>query len=103
MSLDLLKQIIQLENLLTLRIHLRELIEIDNLNIKAPFTAVSKTFKEIKLVLPDYCRPCIIKDAISKKSDIFDISVNDKVNNKNNRKIKPRVRKRVEYDENYNF
>ena len=79
MSLDLLKQIIQLENLLTLRIHLRELIEIDNLNIKAPFTAVSKTFKEIKLVLPDYCRPCIIKDAISKKSDIFDISVNDKV------------------------
>ena len=49
MSLDLLKQIIQLENLLTLRIHLRELIEIDNLNIKAPFTAVSKTFKEIKI------------------------------------------------------
>mgnify|MGYP006999407132 CR=1 FL=1 len=33
MSLDLLKQIIQLENLLTLRIHLRELIEIDNLTI----------------------------------------------------------------------
>lgn len=75
LSKELLNEILSIDNLLSLRIHLRELIEIDNLNAKGPFTAVSKTFKELQLSLPDYCKPCIIKKSISAGSRIFDVLI----------------------------
>ncbi len=71
LSFELLSEILSLNNLLSLRIHLRQLLEIDNLNAKGPFTAVSKTYKEIKSYLPDYCKPCIIRQAIQSGSNIF--------------------------------
>ena len=79
MSKELLLKILQLENLMTLRIHLRELLEIDNLNAKGPFTAISKTYKEIKLSLPDYCKPCLIRSAVENSKDIFNISFKDNI------------------------
>lgn len=74
MSEGLLNELLNINNLLSLRIHLRELIEIDNLNAKGPFTAISKSYKELKLSLPDYCKPCNIRRAISVSDGIFDIS-----------------------------
>ena len=79
MSKELLLKILQLENLMTLRIHLRELLEIDNLNAKGPFTAISKTYKEIKRSLPDYCKPCLIRSAVENSKDIFNISFKDNI------------------------
>lgn len=78
LSKELLTQLLELENLLSLRIHLRELIEIDNLNAKGPFTAVSKTYQDIKRVLPDYCKPCNIRNAIKNQEHIFNISFKEK-------------------------
>ena len=74
LSKELLFELLSLDNLLSLRIHLRELIDIDNLNTKGPFTAISKTYKELKRSLPDYCKPCNIRYAVKNSSDIFDIS-----------------------------
>lgn len=74
LSKELLAQLLDLENLLSLRIHLRELIEIDNLNAKGPFTAVSKSYQDIKRILPDYCKPCNIREAIKNQEHIFNIS-----------------------------
>lgn len=77
LSKELLYQLLSIDNLLSLRIHLRELIDIDNLNAKGPFTAVSKTYKELKLALPDYCRPSTIRHAVAHTVDIFDISFHE--------------------------
>ena len=74
LSKELLSELISLNNLLALRILLRQIVEIDNLNAKGPFTAVSKTYKEMKQSLPDYCKPCIIRDAIKNSDNIFNIS-----------------------------
>lgn len=74
MSKELLTELLNLSNLLSLRIHLRQILEIDNLNAKGAFTAVSKTYKEIKLSLPEYCKPCIIRQAMGTTSNIFDIT-----------------------------
>ncbi len=79
LSKELLNELLNINNLLSLRIFLRELIEIDNLNAKGPFTAVSKTYKELKLSLPDYCKPCIIRKSMDSKNKIFDISFKDNV------------------------
>lgn len=77
LSFNLLNELLSINSLLSLRIHLRQIMEIDSLNAKGPFTAVSKTYKEIKLSLPDYCKPCVIRKAISNNSGIFDISFKD--------------------------
>jgi len=74
LSKELLFKLFELDNLLSLRIHLRELIDIDNLNAKGPFTAVSKTIKELLQLLPEYCKPCNIRKAINNQEEIFDIS-----------------------------
>ena len=78
LSLDLLKQLLKINTLVALRIYLRELVDIDNLNIKGgPFTAVSKTFKDIKKSLPDYCKPHIIKRAVQQENAIFNITLKE--------------------------
>lgn len=74
MSKDLFYQIVAIDNLMSLRIHLRQLAELDTLNIKAPFTAVNKTYSEIRNSLPAYCKPCIIRSIIKDNSKIFNIS-----------------------------
>lgn len=78
MSFELFKQLLKIRTLVTLRIYLRELIDIDNLNISGgPFTAVSKSFKDIKHSLPDYCKPHVIKKAIQQENEIFNITLKE--------------------------
>lgn len=78
LSKKLLFQILQINTLVALRIYLRQIISIDNLNAKGgPFTAISNTYKDIKHFLPEYCKPNIIKKAVLQKNDIFNISINE--------------------------
>lgn len=78
LSKELLLQLLQIPTLVTLRIFLRELINIDNLNIKGgPFTAVSRTFKDLKRSLPEYCKPHIIRKAVQNDTNIFHITLKD--------------------------
>lgn len=80
LSFDLLNKIIALNSLVTLRIYLRELINLDNANLKGQASVDHKTFKDIRQVLPAYCKPCIIKKSIENAStDIFTTSINDNV------------------------
>lgn len=77
MSKELLLQLFAIQNLVSLRIHIRELIELDNLNIRTTFSAINKSYKDIKNALPSYCKPCVIRDAVSKHSGIFQITINE--------------------------
>lgn len=79
LSLDLLNELLNIKTLLSLRIHLRELMDLDNLSVKGPFSAISKTYKEIKRALPDYCKPGIIRNAINQSSKIFKIDFDHQV------------------------
>lgn len=80
LSFDLLNKIILLDSLVTLRIYLRELINLDNANLKGQASVDHKTFKDIRQVLPAYCKPCIIKKSIENAStDIFTTSINNNI------------------------
>lgn len=80
LSKELLQNIIKIESLVTLRIYLRELINLDNSNLKGQASVDHKTIKDIRQILPDYCKPCIIRKSIENSStDIFTISVNDNI------------------------
>lgn len=77
LSKKLLSQILEIDTLVTLRIYLRQLISIDNLNAKGgPFTAISNTYKDLKRFLPEYCKPNIIRKAVQTSNDIFTITLN---------------------------
>lgn len=77
MSKELLQQLINLDNLVSLRIHLRELIELDTVNTKDSITTISKKITDIKRLLPEYCKPCIIKNSIKNSSSIFNITIQE--------------------------
>ena len=47
-----------------LRIYLRELINLDNSNLKGQASVDHKTIKDIRRILPDYCKPCVIRKSI---------------------------------------
>lgn len=80
LSNDLLNKIIKIDSLIMLRIYLRELINLDNSNLKGQASVDHKTIKDIRRVLPDYCKPCIIRKSIQNSSgDIFTTSINDNV------------------------
>ena len=80
LSFDLLNKIILLDSLVILRIYLRELINLDNANLKGQASVDHKTFKDIRQVLPAYCKPCIIKKSIENAStDIFTTSINNNI------------------------
>ncbi|MDO5381282.1 MAG: hypothetical protein Q4F06_00975, partial [Eubacteriales bacterium] len=78
LSKDLMDKIIEVDSLVTLRIFLRELISLDEPALKGIVSIDHKTIKEIRHMLPSYCKPCIIKKSVVKPSEIFDVTVNDK-------------------------
>lgn len=78
LSKELMDKIIEIDSLVTLRIFLRELISLDNPTLKGIVSIDHKTIKEIRHMLPSYCKPCIIKKSVIKPSEIFEVTVNDK-------------------------
>ena len=80
LSYDLLEKIISIDSLVTLRIYLRELINLDNSNLKGQASVDHISIKDIRHTLPEYCKPCIIRKAIETSStDIFSVSLNDNI------------------------
>ena len=80
LSNDLLNKLIKIDSLIMLRIYLRELINLDNSNLKGQASVDHKTIKDIRRILPDYCKPCVIRKSIENStSDIFTTSINDNV------------------------
>lgn len=78
MSAELFRQVLNIDNLMSLRIQLRELVELDNLSIRGSFSAINKTYSEMKLALPSYCKPCIIRSCMRKDCGIFNITYKEK-------------------------
>lgn len=80
LSYDLLNKILKINSLVALRIYLRELINLDNSNLKGQASVDHKTIKDIRRLLPAYCKPCIIRKSIENCSnDIFTVSINENV------------------------
>lgn len=80
LSNDLLHKIISVDSLIALRIYIRELINLDSNNLKGIASVDYKSIKDIRHILPAYCKPCIIKSSINNTpSDIFSISINDNI------------------------
>ncbi|MCI6163748.1 MAG: hypothetical protein MR675_00950 [Lachnospira sp.] len=78
MSDELLYKLIAISSLISLRIHLRELISMDNNNLKGIASVDYKSISDIRSTLPDYCKPCVIRNSIKSVCDIFEI---EEVNN----------------------
>lgn len=61
------------KNLITLRIHLRNMVEIDALNREEGYSinVLAKTYKSMQRELPTYCKRNVIQKAIPDSNDIF--------------------------------
>lgn len=80
LSNDLLSKIISIDSLITLRIYLREIINLDNSNLKGQASVDHKTINDIRQILPAYCKPCIIRKSILNTSgDIFTTTINENI------------------------
>lgn len=68
-----LDKILAITNITTLRIHLRNMVELDNLNKngKSGINVVSKSYKKLQRELPTYCKRGVIKKALTGEDGIF--------------------------------
>lgn len=73
---ELFRELVNLNSLVTLRIFLRTLLELDRTNISGHTVIDSRNIKDIRRELPQYCKPCVILSNLhSNVSPIFDISM----------------------------
>ena len=78
MSKELFYELLKIESLVMLRISIRQLLELDNLSIKGSFNVIEKTYRDLRLGLPQYCKPNVIRMITKKnKNDIFNIQINE--------------------------
>lgn len=77
---DLVKELIKLNNITSLRLYLQELLDFDNYNgvEKKSFT---KSYQQLKCFLPDYYKPNHIRKGLSMnmESPIFKVTINDSI------------------------
>ena len=76
----LLDKLIMIEDIITLRLFIRNLVELDSLNKKdesASINMITKSYKELKRELPSYCKKNIINKALSYKDKVFFIKKED--------------------------
>lgn len=78
-SSELLNRLIKLKSIVAMRVFLREIINLDNTNLKGQACVDYKKIGELRKLLPEYCKPCIIKNNIFVENDIFDVSIEDNV------------------------
>ncbi len=74
-SKDLLDKIISVNSLIALRICLRELISLDAPELKGQASVDYKRMKDLRSMLPSYCKPSVVKANITACPDIFTISI----------------------------
>lgn len=75
---DMLHELLNIRSLVQLRILARTLMDIDLDRDPNTPPVVEKPILDLRLFLPQYCRPNVIKKALAKVSDAFDIVINDR-------------------------
>ena len=65
--------------MVSLRIFIRELLSLDAPELKGQASVDYKKIKEIRNLLPAYCKPSVIKEKLGQESDIFIVSFKDDV------------------------
>lgn len=78
-SKELYKRLCNIKSLVSLRIFIRELLSLDAPELKGQASVDYKKIKEIRNLLPAYCKPSVIKEKLGKESDIFIVSFKDDV------------------------
>lgn len=78
MSASMLKKILDIEGLNTLRLNLKGILEVDNAsfgNTENPeLESATASYKKLRGFLPDYCKRNVIVKALQKDSSIFDLT-----------------------------
>lgn len=69
----LLDKLLLIDNIITLRLFIRNLVELDSYNKddSAPINMITKSYRELKRELPSYCKKSIITKALSNKEELF--------------------------------
>ena len=73
-----LLELLKLKDLNQLRIFLRAALEIDTERTDEKEISVKETFSSLRLFLPMYCKPGIIRNAVSRASNLFKTYCTDK-------------------------
>lgn len=74
MNKPLLDKLIEIDNIITLRLFIRNLVELDSHNMNdesAPVNMLTKSYSQLKRELPTYCKKNIIDKALSHKDKLF--------------------------------
>ena len=75
----LLDKLLKIDNIITLRLFIRNLVEIDSFNKddSSPINMITKSYSQLKRELPSYCKKSIINNALSYKDSLFFIRQTD--------------------------
>lgn len=73
-SKELYRRLCNIKSLVSLRIFIRELLSLDAPELKGQASVDYKNIKEIRNLLPPYCKPSLIKEKLGAESDIFTIT-----------------------------
>lgn len=68
---ELFGELMKIDSLNLMRITIRQIIELDNQSANGTFNVIEKSYRDIKLSLPEYCKPNVIRRAITHVTDIF--------------------------------
>lgn len=79
MSKELYRKLCNIKSLVSLRIFIRELLSLDAPELKGQASVDYKNIRELRNLLPAYCKPSVIKEKLGVESDIFTISFKDDV------------------------
>lgn len=78
-SKELYRKLCNIKSLVSLRIFIRELLSLDAPELKGQASVDYKNIRELRNLLPAYCKPSVIKEKLGVESDIFTISFKDDV------------------------
>lgn len=99
-SKELMQKLISVKSLVSLRICIRELVNLDAPELKGQASVDYKHIRDIRSVLPPYCKPSIIKSRLAECPDIFTVMVNnDMVRFEINPNFVPKIQKASAHDE----
>ncbi len=82
MSSDMMRKILGLQGVNTLRLNLKGILEVDSSSCRSTedpeLASATATYKKLRGFLPDYCKRNVIIKALQKNSSIFSFDCNDK-------------------------
>lgn len=82
MSSDMMRKILAMKGVNTLRLNLKGILEVDSSSCRSTedpeLASATATYKKLRGFLPDYCKRNVIIKALQKDSSIFSFDCNDK-------------------------